>query len=109
MAYCMPGKIYEYLRSGTPILAVVEKPSEVAAFIEEHDRGAAFAIGDSAGIAGFLERAYTDWCEKNWVSELPFSDAVRKFDSVSLTRSLAEALENVTAQRNASCAMASNA
>ncbi|MBD3335271.1 MAG: glycosyltransferase, partial [Candidatus Eisenbacteria bacterium] len=46
----LPGKLFEYLRSGRPILALVDPRSDAARLVRERDAGWAFAPAEAAGI-----------------------------------------------------------
>ena len=58
----VPGKLYEYLDSGRPLLAVMPADDEAAALVR---RGGAEVVppGDRAAIAGALERGYDRWMD----------------------------------------------
>ncbi len=51
---CMPGKTYEYLRSGTPILGLGGTPSHLASLLTETGGGRLLDRSDFAGIANYL-------------------------------------------------------
>jgi glycosyltransferase involved in cell wall biosynthesis len=54
----LTGKIFEYLRSGRPVLGLVPPDGEAAALIEKFDAGAVVAPDDVAGAAAALARLY---------------------------------------------------
>jgi glycosyltransferase involved in cell wall biosynthesis len=53
---CLPGKVFEYMGSGRPILALAPPNSEVAKVLAEVGGAICLAPGDVAGIAAVLER-----------------------------------------------------
>lgn len=56
----VPGKLYEYLDAGRPILALLE-PGEEAAELVQRAGGQVLAPGDRAALARELETRYTAW------------------------------------------------
>ncbi len=56
----IPGKLYEYLASGLPILGVLPS-GEAAGIIERSGRGLVFRPGDTEGIASGLIRLFHEW------------------------------------------------
>ena len=56
----VPGKLYEYLDSGRPILAVLPPGDEAAALVERAG-GARVAPGDRAALGAALEAAWRAW------------------------------------------------
>lgn len=70
--YAFPAKTYTYLGAGLPVLALVERESELAALVEKRGIGLAVAFEEGAGAiseaierlcaghAGFRDRVYRD-------------------------------------------------
>lgn len=89
-ALIVPGKAYEYLGSGRPILAM-GPPGDMRRFIEETDSGVALAGDDVAGAA----RALADFFqakERGVLLHTQDRAAVDRFARRQLTRRLAAAL-----------------
>jgi glycosyltransferase involved in cell wall biosynthesis len=59
----VPGKLYEYLDAGRPLVALLE-PGEEAAALVERAGGAVVAPGDRVALAAEIERRYTAWRER---------------------------------------------
>jgi hypothetical protein len=55
----IPGKLFELLRSGKPILSFSDLPGDVASFLAEHNAGITAAYEDAAGITRFLKTQLT--------------------------------------------------
>ncbi|UCG85392.1 MAG: hypothetical protein JSW71_15855 [Gemmatimonadota bacterium] len=51
----LPGKTYEYLRSGTPLLGLGDRGSQLHCLIEETGGGLVFARDDHDAVARFIE------------------------------------------------------
>lgn len=58
----VPGKLYEYLDAGRPIVALLEGGEEAAELVRRAG-GAVIAPGDRAGLADEIERRYAAWRE----------------------------------------------
>jgi glycosyltransferase involved in cell wall biosynthesis len=57
----VPGKLYEYLDSGRPLLAVLPAGDEAAALVESAG-GTRVMPGDASTLADVLEHAFEQWC-----------------------------------------------
>jgi glycosyltransferase involved in cell wall biosynthesis len=87
----LTGKIFEYLRAGRPVLALVPRDGEAAALVEEFDAGAVVAPDDVAGAEAALARLYDD---RGAVSR-PCPQALRRFERRRLTAELAALFDDV--------------
>jgi glycosyltransferase involved in cell wall biosynthesis len=79
----LPGKLFEYLRTGKPIIAFGNDNKDVKGILEESNAGMLFRYNESG--KEFFERAEqfsTDF------------DTVKKFDRKEITRLLAEMMSN---------------
>ncbi len=56
----VPGKLYEYLDAGPPIVGLLERGEEAAELVERAG-GTLIAPGDRAALAGELSRRYAAW------------------------------------------------
>jgi glycosyltransferase involved in cell wall biosynthesis len=79
----VPGKLFEYLRTGKPILAFGDDNEEVQRILERTNAGMIFPLG--ADGKEFFERI------KNYTTNL---DAVRQFDRKVIAEQLATILES---------------
>jgi hypothetical protein len=59
---CVPGKVYDYLDSGRPLLALIEPGDELADLVLRGG-GVRLAPGDREGLSAELERRYLAWKE----------------------------------------------
>jgi glycosyltransferase involved in cell wall biosynthesis len=92
-ALVVPGKAYEYLGSGRPILAM-GPPGDMRNFVQNTRSGVAIAGDDVAGAAAALERFYL---AKRSGEKIYDQDraAVARFERRELTARLAEELDRV--------------
>lgn len=99
---CRPvytGKIFEYLRSGRPILALAPKGGAVARVLRETGHGEAFLSTQQGQIKAMILREYRKW--KNGEAAEPLhSPQIERFERKALTRQLAQVLERVAASGN---------
>ena len=75
---CLPGKVYEYLDAGRPLLAMVEPGDELAQLVQRGG-GVCLAPGDREGLSAEVERRYLAWkegggapapgCRPDWIEE----------------------------------------
>jgi glycosyltransferase involved in cell wall biosynthesis len=65
---CVPGKVYDYLDSGRPLLALIEPGDELANLVSRAG-GVRLAPGDREGLSAEIERRYLAWKERSGVPE----------------------------------------
>ncbi len=85
----MPGKLFEYLATGLPVLGVGPTTGDAALLLNESETGVMFAHDDSEGITTFLERSFSNWKTSDASPAKPISPYSRK----ELTRTLLELLK----------------
>ncbi|OWK74219.1 glycosyl transferase family 1 [Flavobacteriaceae bacterium JJC] len=83
----IPGKIFEYLATGKPIVSFGPKDSDVKKILEETNAGKHFSYEDSEDLKLFILEKY-----KNWKLGLITSDTqnIEKFSRRNLTERLSE-------------------
>lgn len=54
--FIIPGKAFEYLAAGNPIIGLAEKGSETAKLLDKTRRGQPFSRDDTEGIYAFMEK-----------------------------------------------------
>jgi glycosyltransferase involved in cell wall biosynthesis len=87
------GKIYEYLGSGTPILAIGPSEGEAADILSKTKSGSCFDYHDLDGIADYIEDCFKKW-EQN--KEMRMSSDTEEYDKRSQTKRLAELMNRIT-------------
>jgi glycosyltransferase involved in cell wall biosynthesis len=91
----VPGKVYEYLGAGKPVLAIAEPDGVIANLLRETDAGAAYAHSDADGIAA----AFLDLFRRFHGGEpMPAArpEVVKKFERKECARGLAEMFDALT-------------
>lgn len=91
------GKIYEYLASGRPVLALGEPGGEADQILRETQAGHLLAYTDVDGLAAELDRHYSAWASGRALSGAP-ADRLDPYSRKSQAGSLARILEELTTQ-----------
>jgi glycosyltransferase involved in cell wall biosynthesis len=93
--YCtaVPAKLYDYLRSGTRILAPLQ-PSDAAHLIDEFGAGIVVPSRDVEQIASALRSEITNW-EREGSHHNPAAQVIQRFNRRELTRQLAGILKSI--------------
>lgn len=91
--WCLPGKIFEYLATGRPLVAVTRPDGEAGRLIERIGGGVVVDPSDTEGLRRILTGAI-----RRGALETPPQDRVllRAFERPALTRLLASVFETVT-------------
>ena len=89
----IPGKLLEYLASGTPVLALLARESVAAEILARAGAAEIVAPDDVTGVAAALERLHARWRD----GTLPVSDpdVAAEFDRSRLVARYSEILERV--------------
>lgn len=93
--YIYTGKIFEYLRTGVPILSFSSPYGLHYEMIEKRGRGITATYEDKDKIKNFIYKHYNDWIENGQTTRYAIDDYVRSFSRECLTGKLAEVLEEV--------------
>lgn len=90
----LPGKTFEYMALGKPILALAQKDSAIVDFINDHSLGVGVDISDVSAIENAICVLYEDIKirKRNFVSDNVFFE---QFERRNLTRQLAMVLDSV--------------
>jgi glycosyltransferase involved in cell wall biosynthesis len=96
-SHTLPGKLFEYLATGRPILCVTARDNPAWRIVEELGAGPCVEPDDAPGIDAAIERLYGDWSR----GELTTNDGVRaaalnRFSRRALTGELAGVLDSVS-------------
>ncbi|MEI6084962.1 MAG: glycosyltransferase [Verrucomicrobiota bacterium] len=83
----VPGKLFEYIGAGRPILALAQ-PCEVAELVQRHELGWVCAA-QPAAVAGMLNRIFS-------APARPNRKNIEQFSAAGTTKALANLLEQVT-------------
>ena len=88
------GKIFDYLRSGRPILALAPTNGVVAQTLQETGHGEACLSTDLPGIKAFILQEYRKW-QRGDKRELLHSPLIKRFERKNLTGQLANIFDEV--------------
>ena len=61
----MPGKLFEYLATGLPVLGIGPSNGDAALVLSESKTGVMFVEDDNEGIRKFIKDKYLDWINSN--------------------------------------------
>jgi glycosyltransferase involved in cell wall biosynthesis len=92
-SYIVPGKLFEYLAAGRPILAV-GPPGETARIVESAHAGIVLSMAGVGDLSGALPRVIRELAEIKGPG--PDKAVVERFERRNLTRQLARVLDDVT-------------
>jgi hypothetical protein len=85
----LPGKFFEYLASGNPILAIGPVDGDAAEVLKQTGAGEIFGRGDVLGIKSTLQLFYDQWKKGTAASQKNISLYSRKYLTEQLIRILA--------------------
>lgn len=91
----LPGKLYEYLRSGTPILSLGLIDSDVSTILAQTSCGVCLSYEDQTGIKEFLHRVF----HENEVLKMNHGK-VKEYSNLKQTRRVAQHLDDIIAANN---------
>lgn len=91
----MGGKMYDYLRSGRPILAIAPEGSVVDQILRETGHGTTFRSTQIVEIKRFILKEYHKW-QRCAGQELLHSPLIEQFERKNLTKQLVEVFDTVT-------------
>jgi glycosyltransferase involved in cell wall biosynthesis len=96
-ASIVPGKTYEYMASGQPILAALPA-GDARDFVSQAGNGFCCAPDDVRGMLNILKARYACW--RRGEEAVPWQpDYVQRFERRELTRQLAQLLDGVMGSR----------
>ena len=93
----VPGKIFEYMAAGKPILAVTAPGSEVDQMLRETSAGLAAPPDDVPAIRSMLIRAYEAWRDRKKLIE-GNGESVRRYERPRLVRKYGDLLRATSAR-----------
>jgi hypothetical protein len=93
-AEIVPGKVYEYLGVGRPILALAPRGSAIETLIHETKAGVSCPQSDVAGIATAVDQAVQRWKDGLPIAS-PLLNEVRKYERRESAAQLARILDHL--------------
>lgn len=93
-ATMVPGKLYEYLDSARPIIALLPQGDEAAAWVSEAS-GVVVPVGNTAALAQVIETMYTTWRQQGRTPDHRLA-RLDEHARPRLAAELARALDSIT-------------
>lgn len=93
--YCVPAKVFEYLRSQTPILAIGSRPSEVDKILTKTSGGKLFQHDELDEAAKWLVEMYDQWEKSGTPQPGALNEEVRRYDRRTQAKQLAEVFDRL--------------
>ncbi len=90
----VPGKVYEYIGTGNPVLAIAPQPSAIADLMQETKAGVIAHQSEIDKIANAFLKFYTDWKEGKSSFE-PVRSAIQSYERREAAGKLAELLNKL--------------
>ena len=87
----IPGKLFEMLRSGKPILVLGPENGDVKSIVENEYQGYSYEYGDQIGLHSFMKNAMLNQSYYNYKP----SNNIRKYSNKILTSKIAMYLNNM--------------
>ncbi len=92
----VPGKVFEYLGSGRPILAIAPHGSAVERLLEETNAGAVADRDEISRCAELIERSYRHWRGELPAPFTPDRAAIQRYERRTAAQQLAMLLSELT-------------
>ncbi len=94
--FCVPSKLYEYMRSGTPIVAIGDRPSEMDRLLKETRRGVLFEHDNLDGVVQHIRELYEAWQRSEFPCRPKSNDLLLNYDRRNLAQKLAMTFEHAS-------------
>ena len=89
----IPGKLYEYIASERPVLAIGPSDADSSKIIQETNSGEFFEFDDFEGVKNFIEKAYKNFLNGNL--NVNSNNEIKKFSRKKLTGDFADLLNSL--------------
>jgi glycosyltransferase involved in cell wall biosynthesis len=93
--HVIPSKIFEYLASGKPILALIPENGEVAKLLKETDSGLIVDFNDVPGIKSTFYKLFCAWQQGRINSYIPDMKKVEQYNQIKLFERMAGTFDEV--------------
>jgi glycosyltransferase involved in cell wall biosynthesis len=98
--WAVPGKTFEYLASGRPILALAAQDSFVAQVVVRTRSGIVVPPGDIDAIADAILKLFGEWRRSGALAYEPDKSSVARFSFPLIVERLAEVFGEIVGQRD---------
>lgn len=89
----IPGKLFEYIRSAKPVLALSPKVGAAADLIRQTNAGIIVDPEDVEEIKNAVEKLYTEW-KQGTLAVKPNRTQIKRYERRALTKELVDIIEN---------------
>jgi glycosyltransferase involved in cell wall biosynthesis len=96
VAEIVPGKVYEYLGSMRPMLAIAPPSGAIGRLLRETNGGETIAARDIEGQAQAFKRMYDTWLSGEDTSSTMNIDAIKQYERREATKKLATVFDEIT-------------
>ncbi|MBU3699557.1 MAG: glycosyltransferase family 4 protein [Candidatus Kapabacteria bacterium] len=94
-AEIVPGKVYEYLGVGRPVIAIAPRDSAIERLLRETDAGRSASQEDIEGVASIIEAYFTRWQRGEQILT-PNASEILKYERRAAAHQLAHILHTLT-------------
>ncbi|GAB5465434.1 MAG: glycosyltransferase [Candidatus Kapaibacteriales bacterium] len=92
----VPGKVYEYIGTGKPVLAISPRESAIERLIEETESGFSAPHSEIDSIAENILKYYNNWIENKKIDYNSKMEKISKYTRKNATKRLAQLLNDFT-------------
>ena len=92
---CVPSKTYSYMMAGKPILAIMEKDSDIVRDIEQHNCGYVIQNGGYLNLAKAIEELYTNSIKRKLMGENSRKIFLEKYTKEKCTKQYVDMMKNL--------------
>ena len=93
----LTGKIFDYLNSGRPILSIPDDGDGIGKLLKESGAGRTASNRDE--VANCIYDWYQQWLQTRFLSKVPYSNTIEKFNWRNQTQRFADVLDQIVAQK----------
>lgn len=89
-----PGKFYEYLRMGRPILCISDSDSPQAEILGKTGMGVNFGFDNHNGIKDYIRKLYVSWKNSSRMTPI-YNDRIKQYSREALAKKLASIVDDL--------------
>jgi glycosyltransferase involved in cell wall biosynthesis len=97
--HILPGRIFDYLTSGKPIIGIAPKGSDAARMIEENPHNSLFYTEDTNGLTAYIEQCYDRITRGEYSASEVELRAIDRYSTGHLAKQYANLLNRILDER----------